>query len=1655
MGTMSKIRSKRIFFLVLTLLLGVSGFFYGNYLTSTDLSLLSSLEAIGLDVSFPIENILISPDIIDRIQTSPRGRGLTTVVQVRDSGSSDNGGVWTGSNGYYWEHYDKDAIKIMLNNAVITLSGESSSQDAWFSIIPYISGEIISVKLNLNCGGTDSNTYDANPYMVEALAEVLNENLGVPINDIWFNDVSHPDPANGAGMRRFENYLSHNYYFGVFQGSDMHSLDYGGSSNPPDDNYLYFPTAYSDLGEGDPSAYIFHDTAGIENYIPYVFTQADHIINMALLKNHGSNHGGTFSLKNQGLGTPQIDWVKEERYGCLSRQSGDGDGCPQHAHTAQTCAAVNAHSELMSKTRLVLIDGIYGQMQMSSCGIPDTSWSSFGNEPASLILAGTDPVAVDSVANYLMEQEDIAAGTDMYYYGEAVGWIPCLIEAENLGVGIYESYDEIIANGFQDIDFLIFGETGDCIDGDGDGYGLPGDPSCPHGSEEDCDDDDPLEFPNQIWYKDEDGDGYSDGTNIVQCERYIGYFAASELSGISGDCDDNPLACGASCNPDQIEDCEDSTEYDEDCNGQANGNDPACLSCSIVNVSWRDVNDINTIISDIEEPGEVRLVFDSVGCIGNLVDLTINDYDENIQSGIQPLSIQLNIGSDRVNYIWDSEWVDDVGDSTSNINEYKIYAEVVSGGIFYESDYLYVNVDITDPLFWDHDDDYSEIDIVPFANSASFEWGASELVNYHLVVREGDLAGPIIFDESDYTTYQEIWQVTVIGLESETSYYYDLDLCDLRDNCVEGTDNFVTSQPLSTIVLNYTYLNDTYITNSNNHENDNYGEEDKLHLDGERGTARSNILMKWDMISLTGSQIESAELFLYTDDYSADGIQEYIEIYPMIQDQWTEGGATFVEWLYSGGQMINKWTGTDDYTGDSWTLLPSADYEDSAINRSLHADDDGFWHVFDITSLVQGWVDGSYNSDAGMVMFAPMSYNEGSPYYLFASSEYSDISFRPRIEIDLVVSNPDPCTLIGAYWEYDGSNDQADEGEVVELNVMGTDCAGEQISFDIREDDMLGGTDSWEDADLVDVEVYPITVTFAEGGTLDWATSTWTAEWHADDNGGVGDPEFIFRGELVSDSEKVMDSVDELSVNEIIQEYETYYVDDDNVAGPWDGSEVNPFQYIQNGVNILQAGDTLIIKNGTYYGHSVNQEILDTVNDGSAVAWITIKAEDDFGVILNGSNLVGQENLVALLDKHYYRLEGLIVLNSPSSNIYVDGTEYVKVLRCGSGDPGRLSPHANGIGIKDSNYTLIERCFAWGRSRYQIGVSSPKLDSDGPPDSFYNVFRGNLARLDYSESYEPKSSFTAYNQGHSYFFNNIAIDGRALVFPPTGSCTYDDPNGFRTPKGAKNTQLKGNIVLNHEGTGYLLEGGDWEGLVFENNIAWHLQRENAVTDCPLVYFYHGTDYLTDDDGTWYIGHGTYGGSKTGQGVAMTEHDPAYSRLTVLDSIFLEAEIDPPDGGVLDSDFLSDYNAFWNNTINYGSQGPGAHDWSEQNGNEFNITENDLLYLPRIEEGYTLDGNASDGGDVGATVLKQIGCSECLFNETGWNETTDIDLWPWYNEEVIEEFLCSYSNPEHPEVIGNRGFCLNDSLTEYIWGYLGNPCPVEFVENQGQSVEIMK
>ncbi len=76
-----------------------------------------------------------------------------------------------------------------------------------------------------------------------------------------------------------------------------------------------------------------------------------------------------------------------------------------------------------------------------------------------------------------------------------------------------------------------------CSDSDGDGFYAYDAASCPEGT--DCNDSNAVIHPATTWFRDLDGDGFTDGVTTTQCVSPAGYKLTSELISPSMDCDDN------------------------------------------------------------------------------------------------------------------------------------------------------------------------------------------------------------------------------------------------------------------------------------------------------------------------------------------------------------------------------------------------------------------------------------------------------------------------------------------------------------------------------------------------------------------------------------------------------------------------------------------------------------------------------------------------------------------------------------------------------------------------------------------------------------------------------------------------------------------------------------------------------------------------------------------------------------------------------------------------------------------------------------------------------------------------------------------------------------------------------------------------------------
>lgn len=447
------------------------------------------------------------------------------------------------------------------------------------------------------------------------------------------------------------------------------------------------------------------------------------------------------------------------------------------------------------------------------------------------------------------------------------------------------------------------------------------------------------------------------------------------------------------------------------------------------------------------------------------------------------------------------------------------------------------------------------------------------------------------------------------------------------------------------------------------------------------------------------------------------------------------------------------------------------------------------------------------------------------------------------------------------------------------------------------------------------------------------------------------------------------------------------------------------FANLQSAMFAMSAGDTLIIRDGTYTGAS--NQITSTAHPPvSSTTWTSIKAEHDGEVFFGDPNSNVSMLYVESTGNSHWQFEGITWLGGGT---HLGAVSYVKFLRCGSGSnlvTGCPIPFSNNV----SSYLLYEDCHAWGGGRYMF--SSYLSD--------HNIYRRCVGRTDaaittHDGKNEPIGGIAIYGSSYCEVQNCILID----IDTPSYWVYESLPGALTCPNGTgSNVFFRGNIVLNSD----MPAGGSANGftaVVRENNILWDVR--GATIYGGTTVFDHNTIGVMKTAAANSVGINGYNATITANNTIFNDLDGQYGALYNV---------------------KSDYNYFYNNSVNYsGGSSAGSHDVTN-----VNPLTNSMLYLPRIESGTTLSGVASDGSNIGATVLKKIGVSGTLYGESGYNTTTNNNLWPFPNEGIIKKNFASYS---HPTISGARGFAatgkqLNGTdditLTSYIWEYLGNQLP---------------
>lgn len=468
------------------------------------------------------------------------------------------------------------------------------------------------------------------------------------------------------------------------------------------------------------------------------------------------------------------------------------------------------------------------------------------------------------------------------------------------------------------------------------------------------------------------------------------------------------------------------------------------------------------------------------------------------------------------------------------------------------------------------------------------------------------------------------------------------------------------------------------------------------------------------------------------------------------------------------------------------------------------------------------------------------------------------------------------------------------------------------------------------------------------------------------------------------------------------------------------GTKTTGYPTLWEAMAAMAPNDELIIANGDWRRDpqmAINAKKMPP--DGSG-GFTKIRAETDWQVKLP------HIRIETTVSHGYQEYRGIVFDNrflKKGIGHIVFNMHHTKFVRCGFLSHDLTgNQHTCGFGSTDktgktNQYNLMEECIAWGSGRYVFYCKYGQ----------YNIFRRCVARHDVNDAPQ-MFNFRAYACSYTIYQNCISVDSDRVenyakpLNPETGGFWPGDQYG------ATGNGIYGCISIKDMRLPYYICGKKGKGRNFiYNSIALDVTVPGSTTMSAFVLKSNTNVIASNLLGFKALNQsqdGFYG--KKGGNFSVSDsilRDVADTGLRVNHAAninhYQAGKCTPADSG----------NALAKIKAMLTCWGSGSTDYDPfQNG---------LKYPVRIEPGSPLASAGEKGGRCGPEIMKKIGVSGTLYGEPGWDKVTDENLWPFPNEEKIRELM----RKTVEGVTGTYGFCVDgQTLSNYIWGYLGNTVP---------------
>ena len=359
------VKYHRKYFMIFIVVLAFAGFLYGNVL-SNNITILDNLQGYGLKVNYPVfENILPVKYSQDKDLYVPLADNIpeNKVVRIYNP-DLNNWDYIDGEGNHFVDNTDLEEYNKTFREGLMELTQTNNVIDAWVELLGEAPGnDKIAIKMNMNSYYFYANQDPKMPYVV---VDSLINDMGLSSNNIKIYDVSREIHTHSVSWWRV---IWESYNTGVeIVDSNDHILDYSS------------PIIFSD----------YECSTAETQYLPTVVSEANHLINLHLMKGHTAYATG--AMKNH--------------FGTVTE--------PSDLHnTGRLCnvAILATHPLIGGKTRLFISEATYMTSHKEGHLFDEPMYEDLfpttesGHRSPNSFFFAVNPVAIDTVTGDFLNAE--------------------------------------------------------------------------------------------------------------------------------------------------------------------------------------------------------------------------------------------------------------------------------------------------------------------------------------------------------------------------------------------------------------------------------------------------------------------------------------------------------------------------------------------------------------------------------------------------------------------------------------------------------------------------------------------------------------------------------------------------------------------------------------------------------------------------------------------------------------------------------------------------------------------------------------------------------------------------------------------------------------------------------------------------------------------------------------------------------------------------------------------------------------------------------------------------------------------------------------------------------------------------------------------------